>query len=225
VPEIPNSQLLAWERELLGLYLSDHPLSEIIGSGRITGNTLIVELPDRTPGSKVKIVGMLAGIRRITTRSNRTMAIVDLEDLTGNIELVMFPDCYDQHIEVLDDGAILEVTAKLELRNEQLQLVCESATDRLTMAAAKPTSTRTVHVRLRTTENHWEDIRTMQDVIAILKRHEGDDEVQLYLPVGRSWVVFRSRSYRVDWNDVLAAELRRQLGSEHVRFEERKLAS
>ncbi len=225
VPEIPNSQLLTWERELLGLYLSDHPLSEIIGSGRITGNTLIVELPDRTPGSKVKIVGMLAGIRRITTRTNRTMAIVDLEDLTGNIELVMFPDCYDQHIEVLEDGAILEVTAKLELRNEQLQLVCESATDRLTMAAAKPTSTRTVHVRLRTTENHWEDIRTMQEVVAILKRHEGDDEVQLHLPVGGSWVVLRSRSYRVDWNDVLAAELRRQLGSEHVRFEERKLAS
>jgi hypothetical protein len=61
--------------------------------------------------------------------------------------------------------------------------------------------------------------------MAILKRHEGDDEVNLHLPVGGGWVVFRSRSYRVDWNDVLAAELKRQLGAEHVRFEERRLAS
>ena len=224
-PAIPSSQLLAWEKELLGVYLSDHPLSEIIGSGQIRGNTLIVELPDRTPGSKVKIVGMVAGIRRITTRTNRTMAIVDLEDLTGNIELVMFPDCYDQHGEVLESGAILEVTAKLELRNEQLQLVCESATDQLTMAEAKPTSSRTVHVRLRTTGNYWDDVGIMNDVIAILRRHEGDDDVHVYLPVAGDWVVFRSRSYRVDWNDVLAAELKRQLGSEHVRFEERRLAS
>ena len=95
----------------------------------------------------------------------------------------------------------------------------------LTMAAAKPTSARTVHIRLRQSDNYWDDVSAMQDVLEIIKRHEGDDEVYLHLPVVGNSVVFRSRSYRVDWNDVLAAELKRRLGSEHVRFEERRLAS
>ena len=97
VPPLPRKDLLTWEKELLGLYLSDHPLNDVFGDGVPSGLAQIVELPQRTPGEKVKVVGMIAGIRRITTKTNRTMAIIDLEDLTGNIELVAFPECYESH--------------------------------------------------------------------------------------------------------------------------------
>ncbi len=224
-PETPRKQLLAWEKELLGVYLGDHPLSEIIDTGRVSGNTLIAELAEKTPGPKFKVVGMVAGIRRITTKSNRTMAIIDFEDLTGNIELVAFPDCYEQLADVWQDDAILEVTAKLERRGEQLQLVCETASAELTLTKARPTVQRTVHVRLRASDDVWDDIQSMHEIVEILRRHEGGDDLHLHVPVGEKALVLRSRSLRVDWNDMLGAELKRRLGVDRVRFEETRLAS
>jgi DNA polymerase-3 subunit alpha len=168
---------------------------------------------------------MVAGVRRITTKSNRTMAIVDLEDLTGNIELVAFPDCFERHADVLVDGATVEVAAKLERRNEQLQLVCETATTELSLRAGPPAPCRVVHLRLPTSSDVWTDIRRMQQLDDVLRRHEGDDEVRLRLPHRGRERLLRSRSRRVDWNDVLAAELRRLLGTDGVSLDEARLAS
>jgi len=153
------------------------------------------------------------------------MAIIDFEDLTGNIELVAFPECYESFADLWQEDVILEVTAKLERRGEQLQLVCETATAELTLSKARPTSQRTVHVRLRASDDVWDDIRSMHEIVAILRRHDGDDAVHLHVPAGAQTVVLCSRTHRVDWNDVLAAELKRQLGSDQVRFEETRLAS
>jgi DNA polymerase-3 subunit alpha len=224
-PEPERKQLLDWEKELLGLYLSDHPLASIVESGRISGNTLVVELAEREPGPKVKVVGMVAGVRRIATKTNRTMAIVEFEDLTGTIELVAFPDCYERYSEALVEDAILEVIAKLERRGEQLQLVCESATSEIAMSAPPPERRRVVHVRVPVTSDIWADIRRMQDLNGILERHEGEDGVILHVPHRRGTRMLRSRARRVDWNDVLAAELKRLLGPDGVRLEEPRLAS
>jgi DNA polymerase-3 subunit alpha len=224
-PEPSRKELLAWEKELIGFYLSDHPLSDVVTSGQITGNTLIVELAEREPGDRLKVIGMVAGVRRIVTKTNRTMAIVDLEDLTGNIELVAFPDCFERHAEVLVADQIVEVMAKLERRGEQLQLVCETASTDIRLSRPAVGPRRVVHVRLRTSPDVWTDIRRMQDLDEILRRHEGDDEVMLHVPHRGATKRLRSRSRRVDWNDVLAAELKRLLGPDGVRLEEERLAS
>ncbi|MDP9363577.1 MAG: DNA polymerase III subunit alpha [Chloroflexota bacterium] len=224
-PTIPSKQLLAWEKELLGLYLSDHPLSAVLGSPgdgrRRVGLSQIVELTERTPGEKVKLVGMITSVRRITTKMNRTMAIVELEDLTGSIELVAFPDCYDKHAGLWEADAIVEVVAKLERRGEGLQLVCESATTEVAVAAPAPLPRRTVHVRLPASSDAWADIRLMQRLDAVLQRHEGDDDVVLHVPRGRDGAVaLRSRSRRVDWTALLAAELAEVVGANRVEVEE-----
>ncbi len=219
-PEIPRKQLLAWEKELIGFYLSDHPLSEFLGPGRASSTTQIVELEERTPGEKIRIVGMIAGLRKITTKTNRTMAIIELEDLTGNIELVAFPDCYEKHQALWEIDAIVEVVAKLERRNEQLQLVCETVSNELTVVQRPSLPRRTVHVRLRRSTDIWADISGMQEVDAILQRHEGDDDVVLHIPHSGSLVSLRSRSRRVEWSPALQEELHQLLGTGGVSVEE-----
>ncbi|HET7092187.1 MAG TPA: OB-fold nucleic acid binding domain-containing protein, partial [Thermomicrobiales bacterium] len=130
-PPLPPREMLAWEKELLGLYMSDHPLNAVLGAvdaGRGNGFAQIVDLEERPPGQMVRLIAMIVSVRRIATKTNRTMAIVELEDLTGTIELVAFPDCYERHAELWNADAIIEVTGKVDRRGEAVQLICEQAT-------------------------------------------------------------------------------------------------
>ena len=206
------------------MYLSAHPLSDVIGENGRPGTIQIVELPERSPGEKLKVVGMVSGVRRITTKTNRTMAIVEFEDLTGTIELVAFPDCYERFADLWQIDAILEVVAKLERRGEQLQLVCETASAEVApVAPAVPR--RVVHLRLPSSRDVWSDIRLMQNLDAVLRRHEGDDDVVLHIPRRGSEVALRSRTRRVDWTAELAGELRTVLGDGRFAVEQPRLAS
>jgi DNA polymerase-3 subunit alpha len=223
--EIPRKQLLAWEKELTGFYLSDHPLSEVLGRGRRAATSEIVELPQRTPGEKVTVVGMIAGVRRITTRTNRTMAIVDLEDLTGNIELVAFPDCYDQNADCWVQDAIVEVTAKLERRGEQLQLVCDTVSVDISAVPPPEVPRRTLHLRLPATNDVAADIGLMHKLDELLRLYDGDDDVVIHVATSNSVVQLLSRSRRVDWSDDLACALRQLLGGNRINVEEPRLAS
>jgi len=227
-PEIPRKELLAWEKELVGLYLSDHPLSEVMATARREGLVEIVRLPERVPGEKLRVVGMIANVRRITTKNNRTMAIVELEDLTGSIELVAFPDCYEQHAGLWESDRIIEVVARLERRGEQWQLVCETATEEIAQKqeqAAGSVARRAVHVRLPATPDVWHDIHLMHEVDAILRRHEGDDDVIVHVRKNGTVVRLKSRTRRIEWGPELARELGTVLGSDGVSVENPRLAS
>jgi DNA polymerase-3 subunit alpha len=220
-PELARKSLLTWEKELLGLYLSDHPLTEVTSRALQLGRRQIAELESRTTGEQVKVVGMIAGVRRIPTRNNRTMAVIDLEDLTGNIELVVFPDSYESNLSLLEEDSILDVTAKLDRRNEQIQLVFESASDDLSeFGEVEIESTRTVHLSIPATGDVWADIRVLQQLDAVLGLHEGDDRVVLHLPMGGSRVALKSRKHRVESGDELVRAVTELLGERSLRIEE-----
>jgi DNA polymerase-3 subunit alpha len=217
--ELPRREILAWEKELLGTFLSDHPLKEIIDGGVREGIAQIGQLGERTTGTKVRVLGLISSVRRITTRSDRTMAIIELEDLTGSIELVAFPDCYDQLSEFWEADKILEVTAKVDRRGDQLQLICETATDDISLEAKKPLPQRTVHVRLPSSDDVWGDIRVMQQVDEILKRYDGEDAVLLHVPTTNRVITLRSRSLKIEWSDALAREFTDVVGQDVVKIE------
>ena len=212
VVEIPRKELLAWEKEILGFYLSDHPLKEALDGRDPSAGAKIAQLEDKEPGTTVKLIGMVSGVRRVTTKKGRTMAIIEFEDLSGSIELVAFPDSYEKHLAMWEIDKILEVTAKVDRRGEQTQLICESATDQLEALAAPPPPSNYVNLRLPLSEDHWGDVRLMQRVNALLKEFEGDDEVVVTLVAPAREVKLRSRTLRVEWTDALQSELEGLLG-------------
>jgi DNA polymerase-3 subunit alpha len=203
--------MLRWEKDLLGLYMSDHPLNAVVGnlaSGQRIGFAQIVDLAERPTGQMTRLIAMIVSVRRIATKTNRTMAIVELEDLTGTIELVAFPDCYDRHAALWQDDAIVEVTAKVDRRGEAVQLICEQASTELSLQPPPPRR-GAVHIRLKATPDVWADIQVMQEVDSVLRRFEGDDAVVLHLPLGSGEErVLRSRSRRVDASQALEHDLR-----------------
>jgi len=217
-PELDAAVMLGWERELTGLYLSAHPLTGVLKSGAAGGVTQVVELPDRPLGERVVLVGIVKSIRRVATRNNRSMAIIEFEDLSGSIEVVVFPEVLDRFTEFWTVDAILRISAKVDRRGEALQLICERATDQLALEA-RPMPPMRLHVELPRTGDVWADIQLMNSVDEILRRNEGEYELVIHLPVGHGETPLLSRTRRVDWSDSLAADLGQLLGGERTRVE------
>lgn len=214
--DLPLKQRLSWERELLGIYLSDHPVNDVVQRVGLQGRQQINDVEHRFPGDRVRIVGRINTARRILTKSNKTMAVLDFEDMTGSIEVVAFPETYATFQDAWEVDNIIEIEAKVDRRNDQVQLVCERVYDSIDALGPAP-STQQVHIVLSdagTDTNRRID--EMQKVLAIVREHDGDDEVVIHLKVGDDVLPMRSRTLKVEWNDLLRSELEFLLGSEAV---------
>ncbi len=212
----PSTELLAWEKELIGVYVSDHPLNELLME-EIGPSVSIVDARERPAGEVVRLIGMVNGVRRVTTRKNRTMAIVSVEDLTGTAELVAFPDAYDQHSAMWVEGLILDISAKIDYRNEQVQFICESARSEIPRLARRR-APRQLVVTVPPGRDRESVIEMMHDLATILREFPGDDEFVVRIPRGRSLVALRSRTRLVDWCPELADVLEAMTGARSVQI-------
>ena len=220
VPPADRKQLLAWEKELLGLYLSSHPLMDWTGNGAPDGRALLAEIGERSSGSRAQFIGMVTTIRRITTRNNRTMAVMEVEDLTGSIEVVAFPDTYEQYAEMIREDAILDFQAKVDERGEKKQLILEQATTDLPVPKMLEQQSPLVIIVLPSSAELWQDIDAMQTVDDLLRRHEGPNPVEFHVSTGTDVLRLRSRTRRVEWSTELEHELGDVLGASGVFLKE-----
>jgi DNA polymerase-3 subunit alpha len=205
-------EILEWERELLGTYMSDHPLSDILTSALRTeaGRSLseIAQLETRNLGSTVRVLAMVASVRRIVTKTERSMSVAVLEDLTGRTDLVLFPDAFERYGASLHEGAILDVRGRLERREEALQIVCESLTAELPTAGPDVYEPESIVIRFRRGADSWTEIKAMQQVDEILKRHEGESQVIIEIPASAGFSCrMVSRTRRSEWSLALEREL------------------
>ncbi|MGB3330112.1 MAG: DNA polymerase III subunit alpha, partial [Thermomicrobiales bacterium] len=212
-----NKTILAWEKELLGLYLSSHPLMEIFAEGTPRGFTQIQDAQHRTVGEKIQLVGMITTARRITTKTNRTMAVLEVEDLTGSIEIVAFPDAYEANGSKLESDAILAFTAKIDERGEQRQLILEAVTEELPVVKRAIAEGPSLAIRLPATPDVWSDIEIMQDIDAVLRQHEGSQPVIFEVHTLRGMRSMRSRTRKVELSRDLERAIGRIVGGEGVR--------
>jgi DNA polymerase-3 subunit alpha len=192
--------------------MSDHPLSEILTAALRTeaGRSLceIAQLETRNLGSTVRVLAMVASVRRIVTKSDRSMAVAVLEDLTGRTDLVLFPDAFERNAAPLREGAILDVRGRLERRGEALQIVCESLTDELPTAGPDLYEPESIVIRFRRGADSWAEIKAMQQVDEILKRHEGESPVIVEIPASAGLSCrMTSRTRHAEWSLALEREL------------------
>ena len=113
------------EKEMLGLYISDHPLHrwQPVLAQRTTAQLgQLVELPDH---KEVVVGGLVSGMKRAMTRSGSAMAFITLEDLTGSVEVVVFPRIYEQQAYTLKRDAVLLLRGKVDIEDQTAKLLCE----------------------------------------------------------------------------------------------------
>jgi DNA polymerase III subunit alpha len=121
--EYEKADLLRHEREMLGLYVSDHPL---FGTERVLEqqtDTTCLGLREKDDGASVTVGGVLTGLQKKFTRKGDTYLVATLEDLSGNIEVTFWPNTYRAAHEVLSEDAVLVITGRVEKRDEAVKVL------------------------------------------------------------------------------------------------------
>ncbi|MBI4948164.1 DNA polymerase III subunit alpha [Candidatus Berkelbacteria bacterium] len=119
-----TAQFLAWEKELLGLYLSSHPLkqfSEILEKNTTPINELSIEMANKV----VRVGGVIIEVKKITTKSNQTMAFVQIEDLTGLTEVIVFPTIFKDRQEFWVTDKLVVVEGKISDKDGTVKVLAD----------------------------------------------------------------------------------------------------
>jgi len=129
VAELSSQELLAFEKELLGFYLTAHPLEKALE--RLKDNDKITQISSLTPervGDRIQTVGLVTQVKKILTRNGgKEMAFVRLEDLSGSIEAVIFPKIYALTGSVWERDKAVMVSGKVDQKDDRLVLLVDEA--------------------------------------------------------------------------------------------------
>lgn len=123
-----EKERLSLEKEILGLYISGHPLEQYRNVlDTMTDLTRCSELMESGDNRHVKISGIIADKRQFYTKKKKQMAFVKMEDLTGSVEVIVFPDLYEKHAPLLTEDRLVVVEGRTDLKEEEdVKIIAES---------------------------------------------------------------------------------------------------
>ena len=208
--EVDEKTKLAWEKEMLGLYVSSHPLYGVDASLRRATDCAIADAANQPPYEDgrdpfITLGGVVSNLQRKFTRGGDAMAVFDLEDLQSSIEVTVFPRTMAEHGHQLDDDAVLLVSGRIDTRDDEHKFIA----NRLNYFEPKDGPSE---LRL-TVPSHQISDRLVEELKELLLQHPGDTAVFLHL--GKQTVQLPD-NFRVDPSNGLAGELRVLLGPEAV---------
>ena len=123
--DVPTPQLLAWEKELLGTYVSEHPFRRAASSLADMVTTQANEFSEELAGQTAVVAGTIVAVRPLTTRQGKPFAAVTLEDLSGQVELTIWPDKYDEVRDLLREATVLVARVDVRSRNGRLTVAAQ----------------------------------------------------------------------------------------------------
>jgi DNA polymerase-3 subunit alpha len=198
-----KKEQLAFEKEMLGLYVSDHPLMGAEAALARRSDHTIAELADLDDGARSSIGGVVNGLQRKWTKKGDLMAVFTLEDLQSSIEVMVFPRTMTEIGHQLADDAVLIVTGRVDSRDDQPKFIAmdvevfEAITD-----GAPP-------LRLKLSSSRL-DAATITELKALLQAFPGESPVFCHLDDHK--VLRLPEVFCVDTSGGLIAELRVLLG-------------
>ncbi|TXI41904.1 MAG: DNA polymerase III subunit alpha, partial [Mycobacterium sp.] len=207
--EWDDKHKLALEREMLGLYVSGHPLN---GVAHLLANQVDTQIPAILSGevpndTQVRVGGILVGVNRRVNKNGMPWASAQLEDLTGGIEVMFFPQAYSQCGAEIADDAVVLVGAKVRVQDDRITLF---ANDLVVPDFSGARADRPLAVSLPTRQCTIDKVSALKQVLA---RHPGTSQVHLRLISGdRITTLELDQSLRVTPSSALMGDLKALLG-------------
>ncbi len=211
--DIPNQEwdkalLLSYEREMLGLYVSDHPLLGVEHLLRSSTDMPISQINDESIGHEqiVTIGGLITQIQRKVSRRGDSWAIVTIEDLEGAVDVMFFANSYTQHSMNLMEDRIVVIRGRVDKREEQVKVMAlDMSMPDISLAPTGPLIISMDTVRCTPP--------VVDRIKEILRSHPGKREVHLKLDDGRKSLVMKiGDDLRVTASPSLSADLKAILG-------------
>ena len=239
-PEVSQKEILAWEKDLVGVYVSEHPLTQVQIELQDTVTAYAGALDEETNGQQVVVAGMVQRVRRHTTKKGDEMAFVTLEDLQGVCDVVVFPRVWERTKHLWQPERILVVGGKVDAgRRDEPNLLCSWAktADEVTLPAGPsrervaepsppppapppPSPPRTVRVRLTRSGEQSHDVQKLYQIHSLLAGNQGEDRFVIHLVGGANGAVelaFPNETTR--YSAELARELSAIVGAGAVHVE------
>ena len=206
--EFDKSDRLKFEKEMLGLYISDHPLLGVEAALRRKVDCSVAEAAEKDDGAMITLGGVITNLSRKFTKKGDQMAVFILEDLDAAIEVTVFPRVLTEQSHKLIDDAIVTVKGRIDRRDEtRVGFMAQDVQilEGLDTGSAAP-------LRLRVPATSLTELKIHQ-IRKILREHPGDSPV--YLHIGQGKVLRLADDFCVDLDRVVG-ELRMALGHDAV---------
>lgn len=212
VPEFPQEELLKMEKEFAGMYLSGHPLARY----RLAASLLhtsdfgavgedLQQYPDDT---KITAICIVQEVKRHLTKKGDAMCFLTCEDMTGEMDCVIFPQLYAAVKQSLVPDRILCITGKISQKEEGVSLICDSILDEQDLKQKLRNGRLCCKVSTK-------DVEKRQQVITAVMENPGDTPVCFYLTDAKKMVAPRT-PLKAELSDELAGRLRRLLGEGQI---------
>ncbi len=229
VPEYSKKELLALEKQVTGLYLSDHPMNEYEHLFESADATRIASFNDEDEGfknnDKVRAFGILTKVTRKMTKSETMMAILQLEDLTGSMEVLVFGKAYERLSPKLVEDDVVIITGKLSIEDsfredeegegrepakliaQEIETVSNPNEPIATVRAVQ--EVKQLYVRM-----NGSDSERIKETISCLQQFPGKNEVFFHFPDEARTVRFKGKNVDAGWE--LLSRLKEILGDRNV---------
>lgn len=215
IGEYPKETMLAFEKEVLGVYISGHPLEEYltIWQKNITNKTVDF-MPDEDTGATVAkdrtraVIGGIITEKKVKyTKNEQVMAFLQLEDLYGTIEVIVFPKAYEKYGTLLMEEAKVFIGGRVSLEEEKDgKLICETVT-------AFQDVPRSLWIRFAAKEEYE---ARQKELYGLLKKSDGKDKVVIYVEQPKSKKEL-SENFRVNAGEELLDELEEHFGKGNIK--------
>ena len=239
--DISVKEKLGWEKELTGVYLSEHPFSSVAGKVASGNTTLCGQIDAELADQTVVVAGMVASVRHLLTRDGRPFASTVLEDLDGQVEVMVWPRVYADTTDLWQEGNILLVEGKVRLRDDRVQLSCDRvrhyqpsdqeeemptpqpveapAVAGETEVSTTPAKRRRLVIRLSQTSDEETDKANLHQLVAILRDFPGQDTVRLSVANGEKVINLSLSNISADYCPELHQRLVELVGEDGLRVE------
>jgi len=233
--EVSLKEKLSWEKELMGVYLSEHPFSSFAGKVALGNTTLCGQIDAELIGQTVVVAGMVASVHILFTREHQPFISAVLEDLDGSIEVMVWPKVYSDTKDLWEEGNILLVQGKVRLRDDRVQLNCDSVNhyqleSDVTEAevtsqpaevsiVATPVESHRLVISIVQTSDEDCDIAYLHKLIDTLKDFPGQNEVNLCLLDDERMVNLKLSNIYINYGTELHQRLVELVGEDGLRLE------
>ena len=214
VPEWDAKLLLGFEKEALGFFITGHPLGRYLADMKRFATADCASLADCPDKSEVRICGIVAGLKENITKKGDRMGFVTLEDLTGSVEVIVFPETYGRTVEHLKSDAPLIVSGTVDIGEKSTKI---KATDIVPLSDMTEKETKRVFFTLRTDGLDRGHLESLKGVIG---RYRGDCRafLRLELPDNCAVTINLPDSFTVAAREDLSLEVESMLGYNAVSF-------
>jgi DNA polymerase-3 subunit alpha len=229
VLDVSRREMLSWEKELVGAYISDHPLARVWADLENTITVLTGQIDETVAGQNVTVAGLVNYVRPHVTKKGSLMAFAQIEDLQGTLEVVIFPRVWEETRDLWEPERVLVIRGKVSFRGRDPSLIVDSATneivsarprDEVSVPSAAPRGQVHLHISIPRSQDLEQVTKQLGQVYDLLQRYQGQDRFSLYVENGgQGQVLIDFPNDTTGHCNEMEQELRALIGTGTVRVE------